>query len=139
MTKPNDLDAVRRLLAALSSERFTLGRLAEVTQTAEELIAEIERLRARLAAGYAQSGEVNFLASHAYGLGQHPLDYAETSVRIYLNLRDEIRQARAIDPASFPGYLLETDDASWSRRILGELMDAGWTPPEITAEGAEVS
>lgn len=137
MTKSNDLDGIRRLLAAPTSERFALDRLAEVTQAAEDLITEIERLRARLAAGYAQTADIGGLAAYAYKLGRHPIDHAEQGISIYLHVRDEILTARAVDPASYPGYVLPTDDASWSRRILGDLMDAGWTPPEIAATEAE--
>lgn len=72
---------------------------------------------------------IDGLAKCAYERGYNPIDYAEHGIKILIELRDEIRIARAEDPAAFPGYTLPTDDATWSRRILGALMDAGWSPP----------
>lgn len=77
--------------------------------------------------------DICFLARFAYEHGEDPISYAaqaviQTHVDVYL----AICAGRAGDPASFPGYVLELTTEALSRRILGDLMDAGWTPPEVT-------
>ena len=48
--------------------------------------------------------------------------------------RQAITAARQEDPATFPGYTLELSPAALARRIVGGLLDAGWTPPEVKPE-----
>jgi hypothetical protein len=67
---------------------------------------------------------IGFLAQFAYDTGTTPLDYAEVNViRAHIDAH--------LDPDNFPGDVNPVT-ASLSRRILGDLMDAGWTPPEVT-------
>jgi hypothetical protein len=75
--------------------------------------------------------DINILAKVAYGNGQDPIDWAITLAATQLNARREIEKARATDPAAYPGYRLDLDDWSVARRIVGELLDAGWTPPQL--------
>ena len=77
--------------------------------------------------------DISFLAEFAYGNGVDPIDYAtghviETHVNVYLT----VLANRIADPSTFPGYDPELSTAVLSRRILGDLLDAGWTPPEVT-------
>jgi len=70
--------------------------------------------------------DIDFLAVFAYSTGQDPVDYAaenviQSHVNAYLGIGQDFRD----DPHELP-------TAALSRRILGDLMDAGWTPPEVT-------
>jgi len=68
--------------------------------------------------------DIDFLAAFAYSTGQDPIDYAaENVIRAHINAH--------LHPAGFPGDIDPATD-SLSRRILGDLLDAGWTPPEVT-------
>jgi hypothetical protein len=67
----------------------------------------------------------------AYAQGRDPIDWAESLVKAQIQVRDEIVIARREDPCTYPGYLLALDDAAVARRILGRLLDAGWTPPQV--------
>lgn len=79
--------------------------------------------------------DIGFLARFAYEHGEDPIDYATQGViQIHVESWLMICAARAESPASFPGYTLELSPAALSRRILGDLLDAGWTPPAL-AEG----
>ncbi len=76
--------------------------------------------------------DIGFLAQFAYDHGTDPIDYAtehviETHVSVFLT----VMASRITDPGTFPGYP-DMNIAILSRRILGDLMDAGWTPPEVT-------
>jgi hypothetical protein len=77
--------------------------------------------------------DICFLARFAYDNGQDPIDYAAHSViGSHISAHFTILAARMENPAAFPGYVLDLTTAALSRRILGDLMDAGWTPPEVT-------
>lgn len=66
---------------------------------------------------------IDFLASFAYSTGQDPIDYAtENVIRAHIDAH--------FDPDNFPGDV-NPATAALSRRILGDLLDAGWTPPEV--------
>lgn len=68
--------------------------------------------------------DIDFLARFAYSTGQDPIDYAaENVIRAHIDAH--------LSPDSFPGDV-DPATAVLSRRILGDLMDAGWTPPEVT-------
>lgn len=66
---------------------------------------------------------IGFLAQFAYDTGMNPIDYAETNViRAHIDAH--------LNPAHFPGEV-NPATAALSRRILGDLLDAGWTPPDV--------
>ena len=68
---------------------------------------------------------IDFLARFAYSTGQDPIDYAtENVIRSHIDAH--------LSPDSFPGDV-NPATAALSRRILGDLLDAGWTPPEVTS------
>lgn len=76
--------------------------------------------------------DIAFLARFAYGIGTDPIDYAvENVVQIHVETYLSVLAARVIDPASFPIYDPELSTAVLSRRIVGDLMDSGWKPPEV--------
>ena len=68
--------------------------------------------------------DIDFLASFAYSTGQDPIDYATENV-----IRGHIEAH--FYPDTFPGDV-NPATAALSRQILGDLMGAGWTPPEVT-------
>ena len=78
------------------------------------------------------SSDICFLARFAYSHGQDPIDYASSLVQMHIEVNLMVRAARYEDPATFPGYLLDLSLEALSRRVIGDLMDAGWTPPEVT-------
>lgn len=77
--------------------------------------------------------DIDVIARMSYERGQDPVEFAEACIvqnhlRVYLS----IIIGRAENPAAFPGYLLELTPDALARRIIGGLLDAGWTSP---AEG----
>jgi len=64
--------------------------------------------------------DISFLASLAYDLGEDPVNYAANVVEAHLETHR----------AAF-GCLPDPEDAAFARRILGDLLDAGWTPPAL--------
>lgn len=70
------------------------------------------------------------VARMSYERGRSPIEYAETHVvQIHLDAYLTITTARTVNPASFPGYLLELTPEALARRIIGGLLDAGWVSP----------
>jgi hypothetical protein len=79
--------------------------------------------------------DIAFLARFAYGNGVDPVDYATVNViEGHLNVYLAVLAARVMNPASFPVYDAGLSTAVLSRRILGDLMDAGWTPPAVAED-----
>jgi hypothetical protein len=83
---------------------------------------------------HAERYDMCGLAKWAYAHGTDPIDWAidsiaKNNIDVYLT----ITAARHEDPATFPGYTLELSPAALARRIVGDLLDAGWTPPEVTS------
>jgi hypothetical protein len=68
--------------------------------------------------------DIGFLAQFAYDTGMNPIDYATVNViRAHIDAH--------LDPAHFPGEENPVT-AALSRRILGDLLDAGWAPPDTS-------
>ena len=67
----------------------------------------------------------------AYGSGVDPLGFAESLVTEIVLMHSVVAQARAEDPAAFAAYGPGLSPVTLARRILGELLDAGWEPPRI--------
>ena len=72
---------------------------------------------------------VDGLDKIAYQHGHDPIDWAEGTVGDLICVHWTVMAARAENPAAYPGYTIEPSIAALSRRILGGLLDAGWTPP----------
>jgi len=91
--------------------------------------------RAALAAArQPDQNSTNFLARFAYALGTDALTYAEGHIRTLIEVHNEVWYSRAEDPAAFPGYCIELTFEALARRILGDLLDAGWTCPAGAAD-----
>lgn len=66
----------------------------------------------------------------AYRNGRDPIDWAADLAEIEMDVLLSVRRARAADPAAFPGYVGDLTLESCARKIVGSLLEAGWTPPE---------
>ena len=73
--------------------------------------------------------DINGLARFAYDIGINPVDYAEGDIEALINAHFMVAASRAIEPGTFPGYSIELTTDALARRILGNLLDAGWHPP----------
>ena len=74
--------------------------------------------------------DTDFLASFAYANGIDPITYAtdhviQSHVEIFLAVRDFGREMGVSE------CMPALSTAALSRRILGDLLDAGWTAPEV--------
>ena len=68
---------------------------------------------------------IDFLARFADDTGQDPVDYAtENVIRAHIDAH--------FTPDTFPGDV-DPATAALSRRIVGDLLDAGWRAPEVTS------
>lgn len=76
--------------------------------------------------------DLNPLALYAYHLGTTPMQWAEEHVRDMINIHQDVIASRAANPGAWPGYCIEMTQEALARRILGELLDAGWTCPDAT-------
>ena len=65
----------------------------------------------------------------AYDCGVNPIDYAETELTTLIGVHLGLAAVCADLGVDAPPGSLTT--GAMSRRILGNLMDAGWTPPEV--------
>lgn len=78
--------------------------------------------------------DVDGLARHAYSHGTTPLDWAAGYTENLIEVHLQVAASRAEDPATFPGYCIELTLAAVARRIVGTLMDAGWTAPQVLGD-----
>jgi hypothetical protein len=76
--------------------------------------------------------DIDAMAKFAYDHGTSPLDWAERHVNDLIDVHITVWSSRLQDPATFPAYSLDLTTEALARRILGELLDAGWTIPEAT-------
>ena len=76
--------------------------------------------------------DIGFLAQFAYDHGTTPLDYAiEHVIRTHVDVYLTVLASRIARPGTFPGYDPELSTAVLARRIVGDLLDAGWTAQEV--------
>ncbi|GIH70304.1 hypothetical protein [Sphaerimonospora thailandensis] len=75
------------------------------------------------------------LAQLAYDAGKTPRQVAIKKIALMVSAWFTVRDARAKDPAAFPGWPRDLSAEDHSRRILGALLDTGLTPPaDISTE-----
>lgn len=74
------------------------------------------------------------LARTAYGEGEDPIDHAIFIAQTCIEVRDTISVARAAEPNAFPIFKLSLETDAVARRIIGQLLDAGWIPPEVSSK-----
>lgn len=69
------------------------------------------------------------IARIGYQHGQNGIEIAEGWIVSCLDALIAVRDGRANDPRSFPGYGEGTTEEA-ARRIVARLLDAGWRPPD---------
>lgn len=93
-------------------------------------LTEAERAALAAAAASRPAGDAtSFLAKYAYALGIDPTAYAERHITDLIEVHLVVAGTRMDNPAAFPGYCIELTIGALACRILGELLDAGWTAP----------
>lgn len=75
--------------------------------------------------------DIDYLARLAYSQGTDPVAYAEREVARVISTFALVVAARESDPAAFPIFSRDLSMEALCRRILGQLLAAGWTPPVI--------
>jgi len=73
--------------------------------------------------------DINPLARLAYEQGYTPIAFAEMSVRVLIEAHSNVITGRAINPDAFPDFPIELTASALASRIVGTLLDAGWTAP----------
>jgi hypothetical protein len=81
------------------------------------------------------SSDIGALHTLAYEQGRDVIDHAVEYVAMFLDVMTMIRSSRAENPAYFPGYGSDVSLDHFARRIVGLMLDAGWTPPTIDPKG----
>ncbi len=76
--------------------------------------------------------DVEPLHAFAYREGRDPIEHAVFLVETQIETRDLIRNARRTTPNAYPIFQSSLTDDATARRILAVLMDAGWSPPEVS-------
>jgi len=76
--------------------------------------------------------DISALDRYAYEHGHDPLSWAEYITGSLIDVHLTVIEARLDDPGAFPGYSIEPTIQALASRIVGALLDAGWTRPEIT-------
>jgi hypothetical protein len=69
-------------------------------------------------------------ASEYYAKGTPPIDFAEANTALLIRIHREVTQ----DAGTWPSYTIELTDNGLARKILGDLLDAGWTCPAGAAD-----
>ncbi len=77
------------------------------------------------------TSDIDDLSQAAYGYGQDPLDWAINLAHAEIHVLTTVTAARKVRPESYPIYVLELSPEASARRIVGKLLDAGWTPPVV--------
>ncbi len=65
-----------------------------------------------------------------YAVYDDPIDQAAALCGQEVEVFAEIAAARRLDPRSYPVWTWELSPMASGRRIVGRLLDAGWTLPE---------
>lgn len=77
------------------------------------------------------TSDIDGLSKWAYESGRDPIEWAAQTVYTEFDVWLTVRIARETDPDSFPAYGPHASLKNLSNRVIGNLLDAGWTPPEI--------
>lgn len=72
------------------------------------------------------TSDINDLARICYEAGVDPIDYAEGELEILIGVHALVATA---PPERRSGYWTDLSTRALARRILGNLLDAGWHPP----------
>ncbi|MGI5182239.1 hypothetical protein ACQEVZ_38695 [Dactylosporangium sp. CA-152071] len=80
------------------------------------------------------SDDIDPIARLAYAEGTSPIDWAINLAFWQIEVRTDVVASRQRDPNAYPSYHLALDDQAVARRIIGNLLDAGWTPPDTPTQ-----
>jgi hypothetical protein len=69
------------------------------------------------------------LARFAYAEGVNPIDYAVRVAEAEIGASQAIIAARRYKPGAYPVFKGSLESDAIARRVIGALLDAGWTPP----------
>lgn len=69
------------------------------------------------------------IARAAYEAGTDPVDWAVTLAETQIDASAVILATRQWKPDAYPLFRGELTPGAIARRIIGDLLDAGWTPP----------
>lgn len=76
------------------------------------------------------SATIDYLAANSYRDGSDAVTVATDRVAVLLDAWERVTTTREGNPGAFPGAVwADTSPAAVSRRVLGALLDVGWTPP----------
>jgi len=75
--------------------------------------------------------DIDPMSANAYRLGFDAIDWAIQTAEIYITVAQEVTKGRKEDPNAFPVVFFGVDPRSTAMRIIGGLLDAGWTPPDL--------
>lgn len=75
--------------------------------------------------------DIDGLDKYAYEQGRDPIDWAVQKAQSFIDAHVEVSVARMTNPAAFPFYCLPLTFEALARRIVGGLLDAGWTAPTL--------
>jgi hypothetical protein len=78
--------------------------------------------------------DIDGLDKVAYEQGRDPIDWATQKTVSFIDAHIDVSVARLTNPAAFPGYCIPLTFDALARRIVGGLLDAGWTPPALGDE-----
>ena len=78
--------------------------------------------------------DISTLARIAYDAGINPIDYAEEQVTLLIAVFQTLSEAG--DEFGAAVTTCELTAPSLARRILGNLLDAGWKTPEVASAKA---
>ena len=76
--------------------------------------------------------DISSIDQAAYNQGINPITWAEWVVGSLIEIHLIVNRDRLEDPESWPGYSIDLTVEALASRVLGELLDAGWTPPDLT-------
>jgi hypothetical protein len=74
------------------------------------------------------SDDIGFLAASKYAAGKSPIDVAEGSIVTLLTVHTNLLLRAAAGRKPLPAWQ-DLSFAALARKIVGELLDAGWEPP----------
>jgi hypothetical protein len=73
--------------------------------------------------------DIGYLDQLAYLQGRDPIDWAADKAREYIDVHLQVWGSRLVDPSTFPIYCIPLTTEALANRIVGGLLEAGWTPP----------
>ncbi len=78
--------------------------------------------------------DIEPLHQFAYDDGADPIEWAVRLAQIQIEVCDTIRAARAHWPSAYPIFKGGLGPDAVARRIIAELLNAGWSPPQPIAD-----